>query len=112
MKKFKLSHVAYVPDAGDGYSLVTTSISSTGAGLFLYVANEASSAVHEQENHGFGIFPKPKMVAAATFRLLVCDGRQLKAVDIGETDFTFPFCLLYTSPSPRDQRGSRMPSSA
>ena len=28
--------------------------------------------------------------------------------------FAFPFyiCLLYTSPSPRDQRGSRMPSSA
>ena len=24
----------------------------------------------------------------------------------------FHFCLLYTSPSPRDQRGSRMPSSA
>ena len=22
------------------------------------------------------------------------------------------YCLLYTSPSPRDQRGSRMPSSA
>ena len=25
---------------------------------------------------------------------------------------TLLFCLLYTSPSPRDQRGSRMPSSA
>ena len=25
---------------------------------------------------------------------------------------SFNFCLLYTSPSPRDQRGSRMPSSA
>ena len=25
---------------------------------------------------------------------------------------TFTLCLLYTSPSPRDQRGSRMPSSA
>ena len=24
----------------------------------------------------------------------------------------FGICLLYTSPSPRDQRGSRMPSSA
>ena len=24
----------------------------------------------------------------------------------------FMICLLYTSPSPRDQRGSRMPSSA
>ena len=27
-------------------------------------------------------------------------------------DTLFPTCLLYTSPSPRDQRGSRMPSSA
>ena len=25
---------------------------------------------------------------------------------------TYKGCLLYTSPSPRDQRGSRMPSSA
>ena len=28
----------------------------------------------------------------------------------GESYYTY--CLLYTSPSPRDQRGSRMPSSA
>ena len=28
-----------------------------------------------------------------------------------ERDLSTP-CLLYTSPSPRDQRGSRMPSSA
>ena len=27
-------------------------------------------------------------------------------------DVQFTICLLYTSPSPRDQRGSRMPSSA
>ena len=26
--------------------------------------------------------------------------------------FLFPFCLLYTSPSPRDRTRSRMPSSA
>ena len=31
----------------------------------------------------------------------------------GEGDLTWKrICLLYTSPSPRDQRGSRMPSSA
>ena len=31
----------------------------------------------------------------------------------GKTSFTRDiYCLLYTSPSPRDQRGSRMPSSA
>ena len=29
-------------------------------------------------------------------------------VEVGE----YLLCLLYTSPSPRDQRGSRMPSSA
>ena len=29
-----------------------------------------------------------------------------------EINGPFRFCLLYTSPSPRDQRGSRMPSSA
>ena len=36
------------------------------------------------------------------------------ALDRGETAYTRPqgSCLLYTSPSPRDQRGSRMPSSA
>ena len=39
--------------------------------------------------------------ADAASALLECDGR---IVVIG--------CLLYTSPSPRDQRGSRMPSSA
>ena len=32
-----------------------------------------------------------------------------KGVDVNEPAYT---CLLYTSPSPRDQRGSRMPSSA
>ena len=32
---------------------------------------------------------------------------------LGPDDFgVFSYCLLYTSPSPRDQRGSRMPSSA
>ena len=35
-----------------------------------------------------------------------CVVKLAKAVGIDES------CLLYTSPSPRDQRGSRMPSSA
>ena len=36
------------------------------------------------------------------------------AFDIGDVLFkpTFTNCLLYTSPSPRDKRQSRMPSSA
>ena len=56
----------------------------------------------------------------APFRVLVetagCDAthdaakleRFLEAIDVEDGCV----CLLYTSPSPRDQRGSRMPSSA
>ena len=33
-------------------------------------------------------------------------------VGVASTSYIKNVCLLYTSPSPRDQRGSRMPSSA
>ena len=33
-------------------------------------------------------------------------------LELQRNGLTIPACLLYTSPSPRDQRGSRMPSSA
>ena len=36
----------------------------------------------------------------------------LPKLQAGALDSGFWICLLYTSPSPRDQRGSRMPSSA
>ena len=47
--------------------------------------------------------------------------KQIKSEDVKYVDLRFTdtrgkeqhvTCLLYTSPSPRDQRGSRMPSSA
>ena len=34
------------------------------------------------------------------------------AIKVNKAQITINSCLLYTSPSPRDQRGSRMPSSA
>ena len=36
----------------------------------------------------------------------------IEALRAFEYGYLFKICLLYTSPSPRDQRGSRMPSSA
>ena len=42
----------------------------------------------------------------------ILDHPDIKAVSfVGSSDIA-NYCLLYTSPSPRDQRGSRMPSSA
>ena len=38
------------------------------------------------------------------------EGHYMKCIEKGGR--SLPTCLLYTSPSPRDQRGSRMPSSA
>ena len=45
---------------------------------------------------------------AATYRWFAMPNDSV----VGETIDTTNTCLLYTSPSPRDQRGSRMPSSA
>ena len=39
-------------------------------------------------------------------------GTQINVITNGVDHGLFDICLLYTSPSPRDQRGSRMPSSA
>ena len=38
--------------------------------------------------------------------------RPMAMAQMKEANGQYPVCLLYTSPSPRDQRGSRMPSSA
>ena len=43
--------------------------------------------------------------------IATCPEDLVVSVDFGSCQATLP-CLLYTSPSPRDQRGSRMPSSA
>ena len=47
-------------------------------------------------------------------KLLVTLNEDFTTVDLGVLSFFTgcAVCLLYTSPSPRDQRGSRMPSSA
>ena len=62
---------------------------------------------HLAEHYGFHILD-----SGALYRLVGIaarnDGLALENVDFDQSRA----CLLYTSPSPRDQRGSRMPSSA
>ena len=48
----------------------------------------------------------------ALYLLLITNKSSNIMEDLETLRLLAKFCLLYTSPSPRDQRGSRMPSSA
>ena len=58
---------------------------------------------------GIGVIVGP--VAFLVINLFDDVKRLAEAIGSGTVKLP-PVCLLYTSPSPRDQRGSRMPSSA
>ena len=49
---------------------------------------------------------------AKTAEELAAAKAKIKELEATASTAATPPCLLYTSPSPRDQRGSRMPSSA
>ena len=55
-------------------------------------------------------FPMP--VFREIYRRLIKDGVAVPGKNLFQPARMPSLCLLYTSPSPRDQRGSRMPSSA
>ena len=57
----------------------------------------------------FELRPLPKSQITLNYRLARGTQVCVPVTVMNEIDWT---CLLYTSPSPRDQRGSRMPSSA
>ena len=84
---------------------------------FLYQRGEqyrwAVSSPVKAENHGSRLAPYLS-VGSISVRRAVQNTKsrmnQLKAIKSQGEDVGT--CLLYTSPSPRDQRGSRMPSSA
>ena len=54
--------------------------------------------------------PNAAMEFGKAVHALVFGGENVVIIDA--PDYRTKACLLYTSPSPRDQRGSRMPSSA
>ena len=75
---------------------------------------EVEAALEEAEVLTKNRGQKLTRIRRKVLRLLLESAAPAKAYDLlanldGEGS---PNCLLYTSPSPRDQRGSRMPSSA
>ena len=61
----------------------------------------------QRTSHGNG--SQPQILGFGGALLELQESNQSAA---GSANGLFFTCLLYTSPSPRDQRGSRMPSSA
>ena len=64
----------------------------------------ASGLVYESLKDGTGESPKATDTVKVHYKGTFLDGK--------EFDSSYKRCLLYTSPSPRDKRQSRMPSSA
>ena len=59
---------------------------------------------------------KQLLIAICVFLVVAFSGGFFVSLESSRTQYVNQLrshaCLLYTSPSPRDQRGSRMPSSA
>ena len=93
-------------DADDGKSYFTKVFASCSA-LMQQIVNHPKPVIAEVSG----------VAAAAGCQLVACCDLSIAAVSArfvtpGVNIGLFCSCLLYTSPSPRDQRGSRMPSSA
>ena len=76
------------------------------------VASCLERRLHLVEHRRTGMFD---LTAASVHRFIGSDDLAAEGLDdrlVPQADAQDWFCLLYTSPSPRDQRGSRMPSSA
>ena len=76
------------------------------------LSSEISSQIEIHREYG-GVVPElASRNHSLTLLPLVNTALEKAGVTMQEIDAFCATCLLYTSPSPRDQRGSRMPSSA
>ena len=105
----------------DAVSIIRDSVDSNEIpGAVILVARRGKVVLHQafgyrdideqvrlQKDSLFRMASNSKALTAAGVLVLVDDG----LIDLDEPIGTY-FCLLYTSPSPRDKRQSRMPSSA
>ena len=97
----KIQHLSF--DKLEGKGFFTKEIEDA------LLAKEVDLAVHSMKDMPT-TSPEGLVLTAVSYREDPTDWLAIrKEVAV---DGIMKFCLLYTSPSPRDQRGSRMPSSA
>ena len=91
--------------ARGGFFVAGTATSSDGAKAIDSMLGDSGLGLELRVN-------EPDSIAAALAELNDKHGAPSVLVNNAGVTRDNLFCLLYTSPSPRDQRGSRMPSSA
>ena len=77
-------------------------------GALYHDIGKMNNATYFTENQKNGINPHDHLLPHESAKIII--DHSIKGIEIAKKN-KLP-CLLYTSPSPRDQRGSRMPSSA
>src|SRR5215831_3417635 len=90
MHALRFKELCRLPDAPDGYSLVTKSVAGDASLLFLYVQKEGENAVRERYPSGIGTFPRSRMTSSKRFQLLRIRADQIEAIELPEFDITFP----------------------
>ena len=108
----------------DPLSIIATLLDDESAPTSVFFTNNSGSVIYEDETLGLteidvciGIMEPDPTNATSVDIAISPDGEAIDGIDVeifapGTITFPAGSCLLYTSPSPRDQRGSRMPSSA
>ena len=98
----ELQNVSRIFGEGDAQVKALDNVSlSIRRGEFVLIVGSSGSGKSTLLNM-IGLLDKP------TSGKVILDGKETTTLNDGQVSH----CLLYTSPSPRDQRGSRMPSSA
>ena len=95
-------------------TILYSSCFDANTGLFETLLGMDDAIISDAMNHA-SIIDGVRLCKARRYRYQNNDMRDLERCLKEASDARFRLiatCLLYTSPSPRDQRGSRMPSSA
>ena len=86
---------------------VATIVEDNGRFLMVEESKAGRAVLNQPAGH---LDPNETLIEAAVRETLEETGWDVEPTSV--TGIYLYTCLLYTSPSPRDQRGSRMPSSA
>ena len=100
------AYLAFVPE--DRREQIIKSIEMTSLTQYTTTCHKQLRAeLNQAATDGYAAADQQRRLGEKSLGTCIVDAQNKPCAGIG-----FNVCLLYTSPSPRDQRGSRMPSSA